>query len=68
MTLEDIKKSLMRLDEVTLLEILEITSEDLVNRFEDFILDRADTLEEDLQDDELFYTGELENDDGQEDS
>ena len=66
MTLEDIKKSLLRLDEVTLLEILEITSEDLVNRFEDFILDRADTLEEDLQDDELFYTGELE--DGQEDS
>jgi len=68
MTLEDIKKSLLRLDEVTLLEILEITSEDLVNRFEDFILDRADTLEEDLQDDELFYTGELENDVGQEDS
>ena len=66
MTLDDIKKSLLKLDEITLLEILEITSEDIVNRFGDFIEDKADSLEEDLEEDELFYTGEELTDDGQE--
>jgi hypothetical protein len=68
MTLDDIKKSLLKLDEITLLEILEITSEDIVNRFGDFIEDKADSLEEDLEEDELFYTGEELTDDGQENS
>ena len=66
MTLDDIKKSLLKLDEITLLEILEITSEDIVNRFGDFIEDKADSLEEDLEEDELFYTGEELTDDGNE--
>lgn len=66
MTLEDIKKSLVKLDEITLLEVLGITSEDLVNRFEDFIENHADSLEEDLEEDELFYLGE--EGDGEEDS
>jgi len=68
MTLEDIKKSLLKLDEVTLLEVLNISSEDLVNRFGDFIEEHADSLEEDLEEDELFYSGEELNDDGKEDS
>jgi hypothetical protein len=58
MTLADIKKALLRLDEVTLMEILEISSEDLVDRFEDFIEAKADLLEADLEDDDLFYSGE----------
>lgn len=45
LTLEDLKDKLKRLDEVTLLETLEITSEDLVNRFLDLIEQQQDTLE-----------------------
>jgi hypothetical protein len=40
----------MRLDEIDLLEVLEISSEDLVERFTDYIEDRADELEQELQD------------------
>lgn len=36
-TLEELKEKLAQLDEVTLLETLEITSLDLVNRFGDLI-------------------------------
>ena len=36
-TLEELKDKLAQLDEVTLLETLEITSLDLVNRFSDLI-------------------------------
>jgi len=49
-TLEEIKDKLKRLDEVTLLETLEITSEDLVNRFADLIEQQQDTLELDFDD------------------
>jgi len=47
-TLEDIKDKLKQLDEVTLMEVLEITSEDLVDRFVDRIEQKEDTLEIDL--------------------
>ena len=49
-TLEDIKDKLKQLDEVTLLETLEITSEDLVDRFVDRIEEKQDTLENDFDD------------------
>jgi hypothetical protein len=49
-TLEDIKDKLKQLDEVTLMEVLEITSEDLVERFLDRIEQKEDTLEIDLDD------------------
>ena len=49
-TLEEIKDKLKRLDEVTLLETLEITSEDLVDRFPDLIEKQQDTLELDFDD------------------
>ena len=49
-TLEEIKDKLKRLDEVTLLETLEITSEDLVDRFADLIEQQQDTLELDFDD------------------
>jgi hypothetical protein len=40
----------MRLDEVTLLELLEVRSSDIVARFMDEIEERADYLEELLDD------------------
>lgn len=44
-TLEDLKENLKRLDEVTLLELLELTSEDIVERCADLIEDRFNSLE-----------------------
>jgi len=38
-TFEEIKEELLLLDEVTLLELLQITSEDLVDNFDDKILE-----------------------------
>lgn len=50
MTFEEIKARLKRLDEVLLLEVLNINSEDIVERFDDFIEDNLDELEEELED------------------
>lgn len=50
LTLHDIKEKLKQLDEITLMETLEISSEDLVNRFVDRIEEKQDTLENDLDD------------------
>jgi hypothetical protein len=55
MTLVELKNKLKRLDETILCEILNITSEELVDRFEDLIEEHFDELEEDL-DDEDFET------------
>ena len=49
-TLTELKEKLTRLDEVTLLETLEITSEDLVNRFSDYIETNYDHLPGDFDD------------------
>jgi len=50
LTFEEIKERLKRLDEVTLLEVLNISSEDLVERFDDLIESKQEELEEDLDD------------------
>lgn len=50
LTLPDIYDKLKRMDEVTLLELLNIQSTDIVDRFQDFIEDRADYLEEHIDD------------------
>lgn len=52
LTLPDIFEKLKQMDEVTLLEVLGITSEDIVNRFQDYIEYNADSLEGELEDDE----------------
>jgi hypothetical protein len=52
LTLEDIKDRLKRLDETTLLEVLDISSEEIVERFVDFIEERFERLEEELSDEE----------------
>ena len=49
-TLEEIKDKLKQLDEVTLVEILGLTSEDLVNRCSDLIEEKQETLEIDFDD------------------
>tara|TARA_R100001443_G_scaffold30604_1_gene44374 strand:+ start:5761 stop:5916 length:156 start_codon:yes stop_codon:yes gene_type:complete len=48
LTFVDICDRLSNLDEVTLLEVLDISSEEIVVRFQDKIEEKADQLEEDL--------------------
>lgn len=52
MTLEEIKERLKGLDEMTLLEILDLSSEELVDYLEDRIIEFFDDLEKDLEEDE----------------
>jgi hypothetical protein len=49
LTLRDILTRLAQLDEITLLEVLQITSEDIVERFIDVIEEHADRLEKELE-------------------
>lgn len=51
LTFEDIRDRLRNLDEITLLEVLNISSEELVDRFTDRIEQYSDQLEEELSDD-----------------
>lgn len=58
-TVTDIAQELMRCPETDILEVLEISSEDLVNRFMDKIIDRYDYLSEEFEEvdeDEDFYS------------
>lgn len=48
LTFSDVKNKLTMLDEITLMEVLEISSEDIVERFEDKIEQRLDYLSEEL--------------------
>ncbi len=50
LTLTDVMSRLKQLDEVTLLEVLQINSEDLVQRFIDKIEDNYEALEKELND------------------
>jgi hypothetical protein len=49
LTLYDIADLLRREDCVTILELLDISSDDLVDRFIDVIEDKADKLEKELE-------------------
>lgn len=53
LTLTDLQEKLKHIDEVSLMEILEITSEDLVSRFIDRIDDKYDDLVEDFDEADL---------------
>lgn len=53
LTFAEVSERLKRIDEVSLLEVLHISAEDLVERFEDRIREHFDQLEEDLSDDEV---------------
>lgn len=52
LTLEEVKEKLKQLDETTLLEILEINSEEIVEKFSDKIEDREDYFITDLEEEE----------------
>jgi hypothetical protein len=47
-TLDEILNQLKQLDEITLLELLGLTSEDLVERYKDIVEDKIDTFDEEL--------------------
>lgn len=49
LTIHDIADLLKREDCVTILELLDISSEELVNRFMDVLEDRADKIEKELE-------------------
>lgn len=51
-TLTELFEKLKQLDEVTLLEVLEIDAEMLVDRFQDLIEDRYEELREDFETEE----------------
>jgi len=51
-TLADMILHLKRIDEISLLEILEISSEDLVDRFADKIEEKYDLLKEDFEEED----------------
>jgi len=50
LTIYDICDRLKNLDEISLLEVLDISSEDIVDRFNEKIEEKADELEEELRD------------------
>lgn len=50
LTIPEISERLKRVDEVSLLEVLNISSEDIVERFQDVIEEHADELERELED------------------
>ena len=56
-TLTELQEKLKLIDEISLMEILEITSEDLVYRFIDRIETKYDQLLEDLQEEqeEIYF-------------
>ncbi len=56
LTLEEIKERLLKAyDPDDLLEALEITSEQLLDRFEDRLINRLDVFEEELEDEQIEY-------------
>ena len=52
LTFEDVRDRLKNLDEITLLEVLNVSSEDIVERFADRIEERLLDLEEELSEPE----------------
>ena len=60
MTFKDLCDKLKTLPEIDLLEVLEINSEDLVYRFEDFIEAKRDYLEDELEVEDIYNDDEIE--------
>ena len=58
MTFKDLCDKLKTLPEIDLLEVLEISSEDLVYRFEDFIEAKRDYLEDELEVEDIYNDDE----------
>jgi hypothetical protein len=60
MTFKDLCDKLKLLPEIDLLEVLEISSEDIVYRFEDFIEAKRDYLEDELEVEDIYNDDEIE--------
>lgn len=54
-TFTDLLDKLKQIDETSLLEILDISSEDIVERFSDLIEDRFDALVQEFPEDETTF-------------
>jgi hypothetical protein len=52
LTIEDVKDRLKHLDEVTLLEVLDISAADLVDRFPELVEDNYEHLADELADED----------------
>ena len=63
LTLTDLQNKLKNIDEVSLMEVLEITSEDLVNRFVDRIDQKYDELVTEFDADNIDDSDEGHSDD-----
>ena len=50
LTIVDLSEKLKDIDEITLLERLDISSEEIVDRFQDKIEERFETFEEEFED------------------
>jgi hypothetical protein len=50
LTIEELKEKLKQLDEVSLVELLELTAEDIINRCADLIEEQYETLESQFDD------------------
>ena len=56
LTLEEVKERLLEtLDPDDLLEALQITSEEILDRFEDKLINRLDVFEQELEEEENDY-------------
>ena len=56
LTLEEIKERLLKtMDPDDLLEVLQITSEEMLDRFEDKLINRLDVFEVELEEEENEY-------------
>ena len=48
LTLTELKEKLMQFDELDLIELLDLTSEDILERFEDIVEDKFETLQKEI--------------------
>jgi len=49
LTIEELKERLMQFNELDVVELLDLTSEDILDRFEDVLEDRYDILIKEIQ-------------------
>jgi hypothetical protein len=55
LTLHELCEKLKNLDEISILELLNISAEELVNRFQDEIEERYDNLTEQFEDEDSTF-------------
>ncbi len=48
LTLTELKEKLMQFDELDLIELLDLTSEDILERFEDIVEDKFEILQKEI--------------------